>query len=380
MNSVNKITDCYGCGVCAYVCPKNIISIRQNTLGFYEPFIDDETLCVSCGLCKEVCSFSSNELAVNNPVKGSYSGWTNDAVIRSKCSSGGVSYELSKYLITQGYKVCETRYNAERGRAEHFIASSVCDLEDGIGSKYIQSYTLDALMAINLDQPHLFIGTPCQVDSFRRSLRIKGCEEKFILVDFFCHGVPSMIVWEKYCRMLEKEVGNIISASWRNKHPYGWHNSYYMKITGDRSSYESAYCHGDDFFTVFFSDSCLGRQCVENCKFKYDRSSADIRIGDLWGSRYKDNEAGVSAVVTFTSRGDELIHKCECTLNDLPLEIVLEKQMKNSPSVPSYASKVWKSLKSEDNIHKVARLPRRERKKIIWEKRLHHMLKLLRLR
>lgn len=49
---------------------------------------------------------------------------------------------------------------------------------------------------------------------------------------------------------------------------------------------------GDWFYKMFLGHYCLGEQCVKACKYKYDNSSADIRIGDLWGNTYKDDEKG----------------------------------------------------------------------------------------
>lgn len=39
MNNISDIENCYGCGVCAAACPRNIIQIRLNKKGFYEPYI-----------------------------------------------------------------------------------------------------------------------------------------------------------------------------------------------------------------------------------------------------------------------------------------------------------------------------------------------------
>ena len=39
--NISKIHNCYGCGVCAISCTKNIISIELNDNGFYEPRISD---------------------------------------------------------------------------------------------------------------------------------------------------------------------------------------------------------------------------------------------------------------------------------------------------------------------------------------------------
>lgn len=82
------------------------------------------------------------------------------------------------------------------------------------------------------------------------------------------------------------------------------------------------------FYALFLGDCCLGRQCYEHCKYKYDKSSADIRIGDLWGNTYEDNEDGVSAAIAFTSKGDEILKACNCELTEHPFEVVAEGQQK----------------------------------------------------
>lgn len=62
--NVSQIKDCYGCGVCAMACTKQIITISLNSNGFYEPQIQEIDRCTNCGLCVNVCSYSHNELSL----------------------------------------------------------------------------------------------------------------------------------------------------------------------------------------------------------------------------------------------------------------------------------------------------------------------------
>lgn len=183
--NIESIKDCYGCGVCATVCPRDIIGISLNVLGFYEPVILDSSQCIDCGLCCEVCSYLHDELSLQKAEIQSCAAWSKEKAVRQKCSSGGVGFEVGRALINKGYKVCGVRYNTEINRAEHYIASTVEELIPSIGSKYIQSYTVDGFKSIDRKQKYLVTGTPCQIDSFRRYIRKFKKEENFILMDFF---------------------------------------------------------------------------------------------------------------------------------------------------------------------------------------------------
>ena len=363
--NVSGIKDCFGCGLCATTCPRHIITIALNADGFYEPSITDESRCTNCGLCTEVCSYLHNDLSLKDRCIRSYAAWSNDTQVRRKCSSGGVGFEVGRTLIGEGYKVCGVRYNAETNRAEHYIAATVEELIPSIGSKYIQSYTMDGFKAINRKEKYLVTGTPCQIDSFRRYIQKFRCEDNFVLMDFFCHGVPSMLAWKKYIKEVEKVTGKITYVSWRNKFT-GWHDSWAMSIDGERAGkqvdwhdsynmlirekkgfYNSRLSQGDAFYRLFLGDACLGKACYEKCKFKYDQSSADIRIGDLWGKTYQDNEEGVSAAIAFTKKGDKILRRCHCTLVEHPFEVVAEGQMKKAPKVRSYYNKTMDLLHEE---------------------------------
>ena len=109
-----------------------------------------------------------------------------------------------------------------------------------MGSKYIQSYTLDGFKAVNRKDKFFVTGTPCQIDSLRRYIRKFRCEGNFVLMDFFCHGVPCAHVWNKYVR--EKELGNIEFVAWRNK-LNGWHDSWAMVLEGKEAKGESVDWH-----------------------------------------------------------------------------------------------------------------------------------------
>lgn len=348
MNIAN-IHNCYGCGMCATVCARSVIDIKLNADGFYEPLISDTKRCTDCGLCAEVCSFLHDDIASECSPVASYAAWSKSEDIRHKCSSGGVAYEISRTLVGKGYVFCGARYNVSKNIVEHYISDDIEGLEDSIGSKYIQSYTLEAFKAIDRKKKHVVVGTPCQIDSFRRYIRKFKCEDNFILIDFFCHGVPSKLMWDKYLASVSSKVGQVKQVSWRNKFTssdfIGWRQSYNMHIVGEQSESYSPSKDGDSFYKLFFSDSCLNKACYDNCHFKHLKSSADIRVGDFWGNKYKDNKFGVSCVLAFTPEGNNVISSLDCALCPESIEAIIEAQMKNNAQPPNYKYLVWNVLR-----------------------------------
>lgn len=334
MKNISGTHDCYGCGVCTIACSKRLIGMHLNNNGFYEPYINNIDACTNCGICVEVCAFAHDECAnaLAYPLE-SYGAWSNSKNVQHECSSGGVGYEIARAAIKKNYKVCTVIYNVDERRAEHLVATSIEELEQSKGSKYIQSYTYSGFGAIKRKEKNVVFGTPCQIDSMRRYIRKFKVEDNFILVDFFCHSVPSIHAWHKYLDAVEKETGNPEGVLWRDKEN-GWHDSWVMKVKGAKTSFASWWSRGDVFYRLFLGDYCCGKACQKACKYKYNRSSADIRIGDAWGNAYKDNEQGVSVLIAFTIKGQEVITwlKQYCTLEPQPFSIIAEGQMKHNVS------------------------------------------------
>lgn len=364
-SSVSDISNCFGCGVCSMVCKRNLIDLTLNEDGFFKPIVDTLN-CVNCGLCRDVCAY----INVNdsfNPVVSAYGAWSNNNTVRDTCSSGGIAYEISRYLLGKEFKICAVRYNPEKNIAEHYISECIEDLEESKGSKYIQSYTVDAFRKINLNDKYLIVGTPCQISSIRRVIRRFNKESNFILIDFFCHGVPSKFMWDKYLNSIVKSVGNIIKVCWRNK-ANGWHDSWVLKITGSKGEIESFWTQGDKFFSLYLSDSCLNKACYDSCRFKNMHSYADIRIGDAWGRTYCDNEDGVSIGIAFTSIGDSIIRECGCHLESREVEELTEVQMKTCPQRPELYQKIISRVKDDkssiDNLYN-----------IIWRSKIYKKFK-----
>ena len=383
--NISFVKGCYGCGVCAISCPKQIIAIRLNEDGFYEPYISELDKCINCSQCLAVCAYLNDEITLSSNEIEAYAGWSKDEAVLNRCSTGGIAYEMGRMLLAGGYKACGVKYNVDLDRAEHFMAENIEEFSASVGSKYIPSYTLDAFSVINRDDNYFVTGTPCQIDSIRKYIRRRKIEEHFVLMDFFCHGVPSMLLWKKYLDFVKNSVDIIKDVSWRNKND-GWHDSWAMGINlydGNENNgirqftYFSKLTDGDLFYKFFLGNSCLGKACYSKCKYKALSSSADIRIGDLWGNVYKKNDKGVNGILVFTDKGRRVITKLQetCVLKKEVVSVVLEGQMRKKVSRPFIYPYVLKALKSDKELHKIYSYYLKPYKVLMIPKRVFNKIK-----
>jgi len=350
INLENK-ENCYGCGMCEVVCPQKNIKIIRSEEGFYVPKILDKNKCVNCGLCEKICPYQNKENVLKSRHLETYAIFSKDDKVLKTSSSGGVAHEISKLFFNDGYKVCGVKYNYEFNRAEHFIAEKESDLELMKGSKYIQSYTVGAFKKFDSKNKWLVFGTPCQIDAIRRWIKLKNIEDNYILVDIFCHGVPSYLLWEKYLEYQSKKhnIENFSNINFRDK-KFGWH-AITISLSNGLKKVNNRSRRFDLFYGFFLSDVCLNSCCYENCKFKNAKSSADIRLGDLWGEKYQNNNKGVSGVITYNNKGEQIIKELRnsCNINTEQIDVITACQIKNTLKTPSIRKKVIKNLAKKNS-------------------------------
>lgn len=377
-DNISKFDHCYGCGVCVAACPVKVIDLVENNDGFYQPHIARQDKCIHCGLCLKVCAFNHADISKNADTcqeKG-WAAYSNDKIVRLHCSSGGIGFEIGRRLLASGFKACGVRYNPDKRRAEHFIAETEADFRASVGSKYVPSFTAEAFLQINRKEKYLVTGTPCQIDSFRRYIQHHRVEDNFVLLDFFCHGVPSLRLWDKYLAEVEAKAGGRATfVSWRNK-ATGWQDSWAMCVDVDKASldwhdsyeiiiklkehtYQSRMTTGDLFFKYFLGNVCLNECCYKDCKYKMTNSAADIRIGDFWGETYAADNKGTSAVITFTQKGADIVAGLSdgaCDIRPEAMANVTEGQMLTSPKLPWVRKFLLSAMRGQLTLQAIADL------------------------
>lgn len=350
--SVKDIKDCTGCGLCGVICPKKCIDIKLNDDGFFDSAVD-VTSCNDCGLCESVCPMIKTEL---NAPKNYYAVWSKNDEVLQTTTSGGAAYELSKAALKKGYKVCGVRLSKDFSKAEHYICDNIDDLEASKGSKYIQSYTVDAFNGLFDGGKYLVIGTPCQISAVANAAKLKNKRDNLILIDFFCHGVPSYHIWHQTKKFLINKHKSINQIKFRDK-KFGW-GKYVLSLKNNDNTFY--YNNADKkiyFYNFFLGNLCLNNVCYD-CNYKYLNSCADIRLGDLWSDKYKEYKKGVSAVITFSDKGEELLNEIKenCDITKEDAAIVTEGQIKQKLNKPYVRDKVIRHLhrgRSLKHIYKI---------------------------
>jgi coenzyme F420-reducing hydrogenase beta subunit len=308
--SIEKMSDrssdsCYGCGTCVASCKQGALTLVINEKGFLLPQID-RTACNSCGLCVQVCPAINTSLLNRIQGRKPFALQAGDSTICLLSSSGGVALEIALTYGAKGYNIIGAVYNKHFRTVEHVIAQNAKAIITTSGSKYVQSNASNAFSEALKDPvgKYVVFGTPCQIDGLRNAIMKGNLYNNYILVDFFCLGVPSYRMWWKFIEGISSKVGDLEHLDLRNK-TEGW-QSYKVFAVGSKGIYLRTF--SSTVFGRFYLSKYFFRESCYTCKYR-KFSAADIRLGDFWGPGFSHDYLGTSIALPFTSKGYEMIEQ-----------------------------------------------------------------------
>lgn len=307
----NQQLKCSGCGACVAACRGNKISMKLTTEGYFEPKVNEE--CNLCGVCTQICFGNTRQELFNYTEGRKYYAYLLDKEALAKSASGGVAQALTQFAISRGWGVFGTVYDSTTHTARAVYTHRIEDVKKMCGSKYIPSNTEMAMRECIEDTSStvLFIGTPCMCYSMRNLAKKLHRLDKFYFVDFVCHGVPSLNLWTRHIRDLERKKGKINHVNFRSKIK-GWHNKGIEFTFEDGKKFFSSR-ENDDFMKLYDASFLMNDSCFE-CNINNGFGCADIRLGDYWGSQFANNRTGVSRCSVATEKGTYLF---DCIKNML---------------------------------------------------------------
>lgn len=333
--------NCTECSACKYSCPKKAISFIINNEGFSYPEIN-QTKCIDCSICKNICPVLNTEKLVNKP-RVIYAAQINDNVTLSKSSSGGMFYLFASYALSKGGVVYGAAWDKNM-KNQHIEVDNLADLNQLLGSKYVQSDIGDSYLRIKerLKSGRIvyFSGTPCQVAGLKSFL--KKDYENLITSDIICHGTPSQKIFDVFLQSLRDEYkADIVNYFFRDKSLYGWSSNAstsIIKIKRKRNGKELKliYNHNMRAYYNAFLNGDISRLDCYSCPFAKSERTGDFTIGDYWDiekiySDFPNIEKGVSVITINTEKGMKLWlnQKSKCTYKESSVEDLLKTCNKN---------------------------------------------------
>jgi acetyltransferase-like isoleucine patch superfamily enzyme/coenzyme F420-reducing hydrogenase beta subunit len=345
---------CTGCKLCADVCPVNAISFVEDKGGYWFPKVDSEK-CVACGLCEKKCPSMNGYKSLKSEPEV-YAAWTKDEKARLHSTSGGLCYELSKYVIEQGGYVAGVVYSDDLKSAHYIIADTEEKLARITQTKYFQADTNGIYPKIKdlleNDKTVLFVGTPCYNAALDSYL---GKEyDNLILCDFVCRGNPSPRVHKLHLEYQEKmHNSKVVVAHSKNKKK-GWSCfGTYFKFENGKEYYKDRYHH--PMTIMFIGKNMNSRSSCFACRYRKIPRVADITVGDFWGIdgvTKQDMFNGVSLLMLNSEKAKTLFEQIKARL--VYKSRTLEEAAKGNPAIYYNPQK---SDKMDEFLEDVNQLP-----------------------
>lgn len=317
--------DCTGCSACACVCPVQAITMTQNCEGFNVPKYHRE-LCIHCGKCATVCHM--DHTTPSHAPLHTYAAWNNNADVRAKSASGGISDALMQTMLRENGNVVGVQYDSDF-RAFHACAKTGEGVQKFMQSKYMESdpKTIYAEIKECLEggQKVLFTGTPCQVAGLYQFLG--GEHPQLITVDLICHGVPSPQLFQRYKSYVESLAeSSLKSVSFRDKTASSDWQKFNVSLSFQNGICATHPYKEDLFFMTYLSNKGLRASC-SNCSYAQKNRVSDITLGDFWGITTQHPEMcdipkGISAITANTSKGADFLSKCDVQLKQTTFDAI----------------------------------------------------------
>lgn len=254
---------------------------------------------------------------------------------RDQSTSGGISYELSKFVLAQGGVVCGAILTSDMS-AKHVCAETEDEIQCMRDSKYIPSSASGIYSAVysalSNRRTVLFTGTPCQNYALKKYLEVRKMKmDGLILCDLVCHGVGSPKVFHDYIALCEKRSGKkIVGHKFRDK-SIGWHQPRDCNYFEDGS--KDYLSHWTNLYTNIYVDNVCQRESCTFCPYASTDRCSDITIGDFWGIEkiapdFDDNK-GISLVMCNTEKGKQIMQ--QILPNIVSVERTLEEAIMKQP-------------------------------------------------
>jgi coenzyme F420-reducing hydrogenase beta subunit len=336
---------CIGCGICAALCPRDVLAMQWNRYGEYNP-VEIRPCKTECSICLKVCPFADsgeNEDIIGKRLYGkipeiqhrpetgyylaSYVGYSEKH--RQTSASGGIATWLLEALLAEGivdHVICVAS-TGDPGRLFSFqIFDTPEEVRRGAGSAYFPVEMSEIIRQV-LELPGRFAitGLPCFIKAIRlaqeRNSRLK--ERIVITVGLVCGQLKSRHFTDYIAAIVGVE-GEVMWVRYRGKtldHPA---NNFHFAFTS---------ADGEDkkiFWNEGISEAWANRWFTPRaCNYCDDvfAECADIACMDAWLPEYSQDHRGTSLMLVRSLLVREALEqRAGLSLDPIPVERVVQSQ------------------------------------------------------
>ncbi|MDO8486489.1 MAG: Coenzyme F420 hydrogenase/dehydrogenase, beta subunit C-terminal domain [Candidatus Staskawiczbacteria bacterium] len=241
-------------------------------------------------------------------IRKAFLGYSTDENIRINAASGGVVSGILLSLLKNneitGALISRQKMVNGKIDAETFIATTPKEILSSQSSIYFYVPILDQIDKIrNFAGRLAVVGLPCQIKILRKLMeKDKELRKKLFLIGLFCgHASKKELIIKvlEQKNIQQKNIQKIIfrRGNWRGEMNIFLKNKKHLAFSfGDFSTYQN----------LFF-------YCEKRCLFCIDQTSqfADISCGDVWLSKYKNNQIKNSLIIARNNKTQNILNKME---------------------------------------------------------------------
>lgn len=344
---------CTGCGACAYPCPKQCITMREDMIGQIYPVIDDNR-CIECHACEKICPIL-NEPEGNSPVKV-YASWSQNMDNRRTSASGGIAHEIYNYALDRRYYIVGASTNPDFS-----VSLKVTDKQKDISafknSKYVFSSGYNTFNEIrdHLRQGHhvVAIGVSCQIAAMRKMYRN---QPNIIFVEILCHGMTPHSYLQQHIATIERDMGTkAVRVNFRDP-AFKTQTFMFTLYDKDGKCFYAQRIKDGDSYQYGYHRSVSYRENCYHCHFAKEQRVGDIVLCDFYGlgkmTPCSYNHEKVSCVLICTKDGKEFFRNVVKERNLFVEERPVKEAQEGNPRLTCPTPKTKSRLKFEQNIRR----------------------------
>ncbi len=347
---------CIGCGLCAAICPPQVLKMEFNAYGEYIPIEFREGCLPKCDLCLQTCPFwdqadnedtlaekafaAAPEIAHTNETGyylGAFAGYSRSREQRANGASGGLATWFLKTLLEQNIvdRVITVKPNHDPEKLFQFtIWENPQDLARSAQSVYYPVEMSEVIHEVlQSEARYAIVGLPCFLKAIRLAMRRNRRLRKRVvcLIGLVCGQTKSRFFAEYLCATSGGDPKQLERVRFRVKD----------ETEHSAENFRFTFAYQPDSGTQETSLSWFGKPSTawgqgwfkpNACNYCDDvfAEVADIAFMDAWLDRYSQDNRGTNLVLIrkseFKSIFEQGEQKGEIFIEDVPIDDVIQSQ------------------------------------------------------